>query len=164
MSDRGRRPRGRRLVAAVVDAVTYALLAAVLATGVAALVSLPLGFGLVGVKYALFYLGFLVFAIAVVVSWPGSAWQDVDLSFGLLTRGPSEDDEPTVPWVDTAPSGRSGEPEQTPFQATVQAVPPARLVPAPPSDRLPTGLRLFLAALAIHATSLALETVFGVPG
>lgn len=157
--------RGSRLLAAILDAVTYALVAAAIATSVAAILSLPLGAGLVGVKYVLFYVGFAVFGAAIIVSWPSSAWRDANLSFDFLSFGEDEDeDETTVPWVDTDPSTESGRPEQTPFQALVQALPPARFLPARPADRLPTGLRLFLAAIAIHGTSFVLEAVFGVPG
>lgn len=150
----------RRIVAALLDAVTYALTAAALATLVSALVSYPLGYGLVGVKFGLFYIGFLVFAVAIVVSWPGSAWKNPNLSFDVLFRS-GDDEETVVPWVDTEPSEQSGEPEQTPFQALVQRLPPARFLPATPGRRLPTGFRLFLAAIAIHLTSFVLERVFG---
>lgn len=160
--------RGRRLAAAILDAVTYALAVAAITTIVSALVSFPLGYGLVGVKYGLFYLGFVVFLLAIVVSWPGSAWKAVDLSFDLIMpapgRGSDRDDEPEVPWVDMEPSGQSGTANQTVFQAFVQQLPPARFLPAHPADRLPDGLRLFLAAFAVHGTSFALEVVFGVPG
>jgi hypothetical protein len=153
--------RGRRWLAALLDSVTYALTAAGLATAASALVSYPLGAGLVGVKFGLFYLGFLVFAIAIVVSWPGSAWQDANLSVDLLSIWRDDDEETAVPWVDTEPSGTSGEPAESPFQAVVQALPPARFLPARPDERLPTGFRLFLAAIAIHATSFVLERYFG---
>lgn len=156
--------RGRRLVAAVLDAVTYAVAAAAIATAVTAVVSFPLGHGLVGVKFGLFYLTFLVFAAATAVSWPGSAWKSPNLSFSLLTLdflGSKDEEEPTVPWVDTDPSGESGTTDETPFQALVQRLPPARFLPARPAHRFPTGLRLFLAAFAIAATSIILERVFG---
>lgn len=152
---------GRRLVGAVLDAVTYAATAVVITFLFGALVSFPLGYGLVGVKYALFYLGFAAFAIAIVVSWPGSAWKRPSLSFDLLSfDGRSNDDETTVPWVDTDPGDESGTTDQTPYQALVQRLPPARFVPVRPADRVPTGLRLFLAAFAIHGTSFVMEVVF----
>jgi len=160
--------RGRRFAAAILDAVTYAVAVVAITTLLSALVSFLLGHGLVGVKYGLFYLGFVVFLLAIVVSWPGSAWKDVDLSFDLVVpvpgRGSGSDDEVDVPWVDTEPSGESGTADQTVFQAFVQRLPPARFLPAHPAGRLPDGLRLFLAAIAVHGTSFALEVVFGVPG
>lgn len=155
-------PRGRRLVGAALDAATYAATAAGITFLFAALVSFPLGYGLVGVKYALFYIGFAAWAIAIVVSWPESAWKRPNLSFDILSFGGSDDEDTTVPWVDTDPSGQSGEPDQTPFQALVQSLPPARFVPVPPSYRVPTGIRLFLAAFTIHAVSFVMEAVFGV--
>lgn len=155
--------RGRQFIGAALDAVTYAATAAVITFLFAALVSFPLGYGLVGVKFGLFYLGFAAWAIAIVVSWPGSAWKRPNLSFDLLSLGGNtDDDETTVPWVDTDPSGESGEPDQTPYQALVQSLPPARFVPVRPSYRVPTGIRLFLAAFTIHATSFVMETVFGI--
>lgn len=155
--------RGRRLAAAVLDAVTYALTAAVVVTLAAALISFPLGQGLFGVVYLQFIVALLCFGFATLVSWPGSAWQSPNLSFDVLFGGGrEEDDETVVPWVDLGPTESSGDPDQTPFQALVQRLPPARFLPTPPSQRLPTGLRLYLAAFTIAAISYWLNVHGGV--
>lgn len=154
--------RGRRLVGVLLDAITYAATAAGITFLFGVVISFPLGYGFVGVKYVLFYLGFAAWALAIVVAWPGSAWKRPNLSFDLLSFGGSDEEETTVPWVDTDPAGESGDPDQTPYQALVQQLPPARFVPVPPADRVSTGIRLFLAAFAIHGTSYTMEVVFGV--
>lgn len=126
----------------LLDAVTYAALVAVLVTAVAAIVSFPLGYGWVGVKYGLFWVGWLTFGYAVFTLRPTPPWKDEDERSG-----------------ESIPKGNAGE---TRFQRVVQSLPPARFVPLPKVDRLPESVKLFLSAIALLATSFALEAVFGV--
>lgn len=156
------RGRGRRLAAAILDAVTYAALSAVVATIVSAAITIPLGYGLWGVMYGLFLLALFTFGFASVASWPSSAWRSPNLSFDILFRSGDEDDETVVPWVDTEPSAESGGRDQTAFEALVQRLPPARFLPARPADRLPTWVRLYLSSFAIAAVSYWLNIGVGV--
>ncbi|WP_160134329.1 DUF7555 family protein [Halococcus salsus] len=118
------------------DAATYAVVVVLCVAAAAAVVSLPLGWGLVGVKYALFFAGFLVFGVSTL-------WL-----------------RPTPPWKDD--EGSAGRREESRFQAAVQRAPPLRRYGLVPDDRLSPAAKLFLSSLLMLAVSFALETVFGV--
>lgn len=120
------------------DAVLTALAMAAVAFAVSAVFSLPLGFGWAGVKFALFFVGFLLFGYA---------------TFQLLPRPPYKE-ESVVSDV--------AENTETTFQSYVQKLPPLRWYSLHPADRLSPSLKLFLGSLAILAVSYAMETVFGV--
>jgi hypothetical protein len=119
------------------DAATYAAVVVVCIAAAAAVVSLPLGGGLVGVKYALFFVGFLVFGVS---------------TFQLRPRPPWKDD--TGETVGTRDESR--------FQRLVQRVPPLRRYGLVPDDRLSPAAKLFLSSLLMLAVSFTLEAVFGV--
>lgn len=129
--------------AQVADAVVYGLVMTAVVGGTIGLVGgllsvlgFPFGWGLVGVKFGLFLIGWLVFGFGTLQLRPRAAWKD---------------DEETV----TAPS-------ETRFQALVQSIPPARLLPLEPGERLSTALRIFLGGVLMLATSFAMEVAFGV--
>ena len=126
----------------LIDAVTYALVVAGTLFAAASAVSFAFGAGWVGVKYLLFYVGFLAFAYATFTLWPTPPWKK------------EEGSEPKQPSI----GGR----EETRFQAFAQEVPPARFRPLPVDQRWPVGVKMFLASIAILGTSYAMETVFGV--
>lgn len=132
-------------VAQLFDLVTYVgiLLAAFVA--VSALGALAFGSPVApGVKFGLFVFGWLALFAGTMMLRPKSAWKDDD-DDDLLAFGGDTSDDP-----------------ESSFQRFVQQVPPASLRPLPPSARLPTGARVFLAAVVTLLVSLAMEQVFGV--
>lgn len=121
--------------------ILYAVQYAVVVTAIAFLgltvISLPLGFGLVGVKIGLFLLGMLTMGYGTYLAWPSS---------------PEElhDDSGTTP-------------EDVPrFQRKIYSVPPAASYPLHPTKRYPNWVKVYLATVLILATSFVMETVFGV--
>lgn len=126
----------------LLDAVTYAVVVTAVLVAASGVPSFAFGFGWVGVKYLLFVVGILAFGYA---------------TFTLRPRPPWKDDEATEP------TGTSvGDREETRVQALAQEVPPARFRRLPVDERLPDGVKMFLASLAILGTSYAMEAVFGV--
>lgn len=122
--------------ARVADAILYAVVAAALAFALTLPVSLALGGGLVGVKVALFVVGFFQLALAVVRLWPR---------------------DPEDLAVET-PDTRT---DETTFQRAVQRLLPDDLS-IHPRHRVATPYRRFLAGLVTLAVSLVMEQVFGV--
>ena len=127
-------PRMRRTRQAL-DAVVYGVVVVAAVVVVSAVISVPIGWGLVGVKYALFFLGFFLFGFS---------------AFRL---------RPTPPWKDSEDPERR---EESRFGAFVQRIPPLDRYGLVPDDRLSTAARLFVASLLMLALSFLLETVFGV--
>jgi len=134
--------RRRVWLGQLLDAVTYTATVTAVVFAAASVVSFFLGFDWVGVKVLLFYAGFLAFGYATFTLWPTPPWKK---------------DEQTTP---SQPS--IGEQEESRIQALAQELPPARFRPLPVDERLPIGVKLFLASLAILGTSFVMETVFGV--
>ncbi|WP_135821816.1 DUF7555 family protein [Halostella litorea] len=123
-----------------VDGVVYAvaLAAATFALGVA--VSFGVGYGLVGVKYWLFFAGWILLGYGTLKLRPRKAWKDPP-DEGVDDQGPTE----------------------SRFEyATRKAVPGGLAVAA--VDRWSAGARLFLGSLFVLAASMALEFAFGVGG
>lgn len=125
------------------DAVAYVVAVTGVFVVTAAVPSFAAGLGWLGVKWVLFLVGWLAFGYA---------------TFSLRPRPPWKGDD--------GPSSRTGRVlggrTETRFQAAVQALPPARFHRLPVDDRLPTGVNVFLASLAMLATSFGMEVVFGV--
>lgn len=132
-------------VAQLFDLVTYVAVLLGVFVVVSALGALAVGSPVApGVKFGLFVLGWLTLFAGTVMLRPSSAWKDDD-DDGLLAFGEEASDDP-----------------ESSFQRLVQRVPPASLRPLPPSARLPTGARVFLAAVVTLLVSLAMEQLFGV--
>jgi hypothetical protein len=132
-SDESARPSR---VLQVIDAIYYALGIVVLTVAGSAVLSFAVGAGWNGVKFALFVVGTFAFGIASIQLRPKPAWRE-ERRFSI---------EPD---------------EETPFQATIQRLPPlsGRLDPA---ERLSVAARLFLGAIFTLATSFLMEAVLGV--
>jgi hypothetical protein len=117
------------------DLVAYAVVvtSAVFCLGLAA--GLAVGNGLIGAKWLLFAVGFLLVAYGALRLRPTPKWKDESrLDFGDDPRG---------------------------LQRLVADALPAdyRL---PTDDRFPVGLKLFVAGLTVLLTSFLMESVFGV--
>ena len=132
-------------VAQLFDLVTYVAVLVAVFVALSALGALAVGTAVApGVKFGLFVFGWLSLFAGTMMLRPTAAWKD-DSDDGLLAFGEAASDDP-----------------ETKFQGLVQRVPPASLRPLPPSARLPTGARVFLAAVLTLLVSLAMEQVFGV--
>ncbi|SIR54089.1 hypothetical protein SAMN05421858_2722 [Haladaptatus litoreus] len=148
MVDANQSPRRFRQV---LDALVYAIAVAGFAFVVGVVVSFSLGSDLVGVKYFLFLIGFLLFGYATLLMLPSAPW-DVNKT-----------DDGGVEIVRNEERGEViGSREETRFQATVQRIPPLSRYPIPPEERFPSSMKLFVASIAVLATSYIMETVFGV--
>lgn len=128
-------PRLGRLV----DAAAYAVAVTALVILVSLPLSLLLGAGLTGVKYALFLAGLALLTLSVVRLWP----TDPD---------------------DVAVTGGQSPADETRFQRAVQRLVAVDALRVPPRLRLATPYRLLVASLLTMATSFALEALLGVPG
>lgn len=125
--------RGRRLLYVVQYAVG---LTAVVFVGLS-LISLPLGWGFVGVKIGLFVVGVATLGYGTYLAWPSSPEELVD--------------QETI------------EAEEKPgFQRFVHGVPPVAWYPLHPDDEYPDWVQVYLATLGLFGTSFVMETVFGV--
>ncbi len=138
--------RARQALDALVYAV--AVTGAVFLVGV--LVSFLLGSGLVGVKYFLFFVGFVIFGYATLQLLPAPPWQ-VERANGEVEIVRNETKGQVI--------GSRGE---TSFQARVQRIPPLSHYSIPPEERLSPAMKLFIASFVVLATSFVMETVFGV--
>lgn len=125
------------------DAVSYAVAVTGLVVGVGGLLSFLAGLDWLGVKWLLFLVGWLAFGYGTFALRPSPPWNDDD---------PAESRDGEVVGART----------ETRFQAAVQRLPPARFRRLPVDDRLPAGVNIFLASLAMLGTSMAMEFVFGV--
>jgi len=127
------------------DVATYAVAVTAVVVALAGVPSFALGLGWLGVKWALFFVGWGAFGYATFALRPTPPWK----------RG--ENGTPTrrrLPAI--------GDRGETRFQSLVRRLPPARFRPLPVEDRLPVGVNLFVAAVAMLATSFLMEVVFGV--
>lgn len=133
-----------RWLAQATDALVYGLvLTAVvggglgLVGGVVSALGFDWGWGLLGVKYGLFLVGWLVFGYGALQLRPRAAWKD---------------DE----------GGTATPRSETRFQALVQSLPPARFLPLAPGERLSTAARIFVGSVLMLATSFVMGQVFGI--
>lgn len=136
MADRPR-PEAFRLRQAL-DALVYAIAFVTVLVALAAVVSFPVGGGWVGVKFALFFVGFFLFGLS---------------AFQL---------RPTPPWKEDENDTSDGERDETRFQAAVQRLPPLGRYGLAPDDRLSPAAKLFLASVVVLLVSYVMEAGFGV--
>ncbi|MFB6268649.1 MAG: hypothetical protein ABEH83_01805 [Halobacterium sp.] len=126
------------------DLVSYVVAVVGVFTVVSVAGALALGEPLApSVKYGFFVLGWLTFGYATLLLLPSKPWNDENNAEEMFADPGTED----------------GDSE---FQVFVQELPPARFRQLEPERRLPTGARLFVAALVVLGASIVLETVFGV--
>jgi hypothetical protein len=131
-------------VGQLLDLVTYVVALAGVYAAVAALGALVLGEPIApAVKYGYFVLGWLTFGYGTLLLLPSKPWKGEDNAEDLFGE-PGVDDEDSE------------------FQMFVQQLPPARFRQLAPHRRLPTGVRVFVAALAVLVASYVLEVAFGV--
>jgi len=122
-----------------VDGLVYAVALTAVTFGVGTAIAFAASYGWVGVKYWLFFVGWLLLGVGALKLRPRDAWKD-----------PPE-------------SGADDQVVESRFAyATRQIVPDGIGVPA--VDRWSGGARLFLASLFVLATSIAMEIAFGVAG
>jgi hypothetical protein len=126
----------------LLDAAVYAVSITAVFAAISAIVSLPLGNVLTGVKWGLFITGWLTLAYATFQLRPTPSWRRVGEDAG-----------------DTKTKR-----EETRFQAWVQRVPPLRRRSLPPEKRFPVALKLFIGGVVVLATSFLMEAAFGVGG
>ena len=136
--DRNQTGRTTRHARQVLDALMYAVVWVITLVSVAAMVSFPLGGGWLGVKYILFFIGFLVFGISAIQLRPKPPWKHDDAS------------------------SDSGEREETRFQTFVQRFPPLGRYGLDPDDRLPAPAKLFVASIFSLVLSYILEVGFDI--
>lgn len=130
----------------VLDAFVYAVAVTVLVLLAAVAVSAAIGGGWLVVEYVLFVVGILVFGYATFQLRPEPPWK---------TRI-TDDGELAVTRTDRRSEGVESE-EESRFQSALQRVPPLRSHSVPPDERISAAAKLFLASLAVLATSLAVE-------
>ncbi|WP_411964963.1 hypothetical protein [Haloferax sp. YSMS24] len=132
----------RRIGIKTIDAVVYAVVLTGVVFVLTALVSAALGGGLPGAKWLMFFLGFTMLAYASLKLRPKAAWKG-GRGGGLF----SGDDEPVG--IEKLVGG------------LLDSVLPPTLRPEP-NERPSSGVKLFLAAVCILATSFVMEVVFAI--
>ncbi|HKL30149.1 MAG TPA: hypothetical protein VJ898_12905 [Natrialbaceae archaeon] len=153
----------------VLDLVTYAIAGTALAVVVVGVVSFAAGFGLKGIKWGLFYLGWLMFGYSAILVFPASLHENQSLpgedakkstGVGLLSGGMSGGEAESM---DSSESEKTfASTDETKFQAIVQELPPARFARVRKGERFPAGLKLMALSFAVLGTSLAMELVLHV--
>lgn len=145
----------------LLDAGQYAVALTAVTTVVSGVLSLALGAGLVGVKYGLFFFGFLHLGYATLLAWWGSRASGLSNN-GILARfGSTDESLSSLPGTDDSDEEELGE-EATGFQAFVRRFPPVAWYPIRARDRLGDAGRLFLASGTMWFVSITMEVVFGV--
>ncbi|WP_254663015.1 hypothetical protein [Haladaptatus sp. W1] len=134
----------------MLDALVYAITVTGVAFAVGFVVSFSLGGGLLGTKYFLFLVGFVLFGYGAFQLRPSRAW-NVDKSSDEIEIFRIKNTGDVI-----------GSREETRFQSTVQRLPPLSWYSIPPEERFSSGAKLFLASIAILLTSFLMEAVFGV--
>lgn len=127
----------------ILDVTVYAVSITLVLALFSAVVSLPFGNVLSGVKWGLFIVGWIIIAYG---------------SFQLRPK-PSK-----KPIGDSGGNGNSGGREETWFQEQTQRLPPLRRRTIPPEQRLSMPLKLFISGIVVLVTSFLMETVLGVGG
>ncbi|WP_121820970.1 DUF7555 family protein [Halostella salina] len=122
-----------------VDGLVYAVALTAVTFGVGAAVAFAASYGWTGVKYWLFFVGWVLLGYGGLKLRPRKAWKD-----------PSE-------------TGVDDQSVESRFEsATRRIVPDSVAVPA--VDRWSGGARLFLGGVFVLVTSIAMEFLFGVGG
>jgi hypothetical protein len=130
----------------LLDLATYVLaVTAVCYLPLAAVAALVAGPGLV--VHAGFVLGFLMFGYGLYLLWPAPPW-DAEVTDEGELEVERNTDKPTL-----------GEREETPLQRLLQRLPPLSWSDRPATDRLPRGVKLFVASLAVLLVSYLTETL-----
>ena len=132
-------PRSTRLLR-VADLLLYSVVVTAVVVVVTAPVSLLAGGTLVGVKFALFALGFVVLAAGSWKLRPPANWRETTSRIHV---------------ADTRGGGN--------FQGLVDSLPPLRGHRLRDADRYSDGAKLLLAGLLMLATSFLMEAVLGIP-
>lgn len=161
----------------VLDALVYAVGVTGITLGLGLVFALFVGGGLTTVKYVLFFVGWLLFAVGTFMLRPTAPYkekrsdkppeddgEDDDGSrfgpTGFLGMGGGGDDTTTI--EGGVPGDHMGEAE-SPYQRLVTRFVPDRYV-IPPGERYSTGARIFLGGVFVLVTSILLEVGLGVPG
>lgn len=146
----------------LLDAGQYAVALTAVTVAVSAVFALPFGAGLVGVKYGLFFAGFLTLGYATLLAWWGSRASGLSNN-GILARFGSNDEELTSnPDTDESSGDSEIRQEATGFQQFVRRFPPVAWYPIRARDRIGDAGRLFLATGTMWFVSFVMETAFGV--
>jgi hypothetical protein len=117
------------------DLVAYAVVVTSVVFCLGLVTGLAVGNGLIGAKWLLFGVGFLLVAYGALRLRPTPKWKDESrLDFGDDPRGLQK--------------------------AVADALPADYRLPT--DDRLPVGLKLFVAGVTVLLTSFLMESVFGV--
>lgn len=132
----------RRYARIAADALAYALVVTVAAVVLAVVLGVTTGGGLVRANVVLFLIGWLLMAVAVFRLWPSTPEGGADVTTG--GKG----------W----PVGATPE---TRVEAIAATATPVRWMERP-TPRLSPPVKLFVASLAVLATSFLLEAVFAV--
>lgn len=123
------------------DAVFYAVAATLAFSVPLGLLSLLLYGDLVGLKFGLFFLGFLVFGLGAFKIQPARPWQDEDATGGMVVSNSRRDSR---------------------FQRAVRRVPPLDRYTLHSHEQLSDGAKLLLAGVTMLLASFLLERLFGV--
>lgn len=129
-----------------VDAITYAVVVALLASLLALILGIATGGGFVRGKQLLFVFGWATMAYATWELWPSSPAALEQTSDSTSTG-------------DSLP----GTQNETQFQAYVHELPPIRWIRPPrPRQRMSISGKLFIAGIVMFAISYLMETYFRV--
>jgi hypothetical protein len=131
--------RGRQALDAIVYAVVVTAIVGIGSTAI----SFVLGWGLVGVKFILFVIGFVLFGAATFKLRPTAPWREEN---GSESSGVSY----------------AGSDNDSPLQRAIYRVLPLDQYELHPKDRLSDGAKLFLASVLMLVISFLMESVFDV--
>jgi hypothetical protein len=123
------------------DAVFYAVAVTLAVAVPLAALSLLLYGDLVGLKYALFFLGFLTFGLGAFKIQPARPWEGEDAEGGMVVSNSRSDSR---------------------FQRAVHRVPPLDRYTLHDHEQLSDGAKFLLAGVAMLVASFLLERLFGV--
>lgn len=131
----------------LIDAITYAVVTALIATLVALTLGIVTGGGFVRGKQLLFVFGWVVMAYATFKLWPSPSDAIAD---------PAERDARPGESIGKSQSSRW-------LERIIQSTPPNRWIDTPhPSRRMSLGGKLFLASLVMLLISLLMEVVWDI--
>lgn len=156
----------RNWLGRILDLATYAVAGAALAFVVVAVISLALGYGAPGIKFGLFYIGWLLFGYGAIRLFPASLHKNQPLPGGELktSAGMMFDGSTDEEFTPQAPSREAKQTfastDETKFQAFVQRLPPARSAQLRKSQRFSIGTKTIAMSLAILGISIVMEFVF----
>ena len=129
--------RGRQAL----DAIVYAVVVTAIVSIISIVVSFVLGWGLVGVKFTLFVVGFGLFGVSTFKLRPTAPWKE---------ENGNESSE--ISYSD----------DDSPLQRVIHRVLPLDQYELHPKDRLSDGAKLFLASVLMLVVSFLMESVLGI--